>query len=112
MTKMLLLAQLAFNVVMLLALLHFARGSSTKRGESRPRHARRDGTPVPAHHEAHLSSKPTKRAAHDEIPAHGQPGPNGPSHLDALVERADREQLVAEKALRERLARFRERVAS
>ncbi|MBP7146478.1 MAG: hypothetical protein KBD01_02960 [Acidobacteria bacterium] len=87
--------QLAFNVLILAALCAVLRGPRRRAAEAAPRRrrwfARRAKAPAPA-----VAAAPVAAAA----PA-----------LADLVERAEQQELLAEAALRDRLARFRARAS-
>ncbi|MDQ7007273.1 MAG: hypothetical protein Q9Q40_08575 [Acidobacteriota bacterium] len=87
-----LLLQLIFNVLILVSLMVLARGAAPARRRRRPASDAADRPPAAA-------------------PAPPAPVPSPADHLSKLIERTEREELVAEAALRERLSRFRTRVA-
>jgi hypothetical protein len=92
MSRNLVLLQLAFNIVMLVALLALAwRGQRSR--ERQPHRAPRA-----------VARPAAVRAA--------QPESAPPPALDDLVEQAEQKELAAEAALRTRFARFRARAAS
>ncbi len=92
----LLMLQLGFNVVMLIAILVLART-----GGARAAAARERKPSAPSRRSQRRAKRAAKRAAASPSPAAG-----GVSLLDDLVARAEREELVAEKSLRQRLARL------
>ncbi|RMF72070.1 MAG: hypothetical protein D6738_12330 [Acidobacteria bacterium] len=88
--------QLGFNIIVLTALIVLAWRGPRRAPARAVRTMRRPGAPK------------TKTAP----PAPAPPSPDRPADLGALVERANRDELAAEAALRERLARFRARQAA
>ena len=93
MMRDLLLLQLVFNLLILVSLMVLAR--TRPGGKKRPKKAgSKPRTKVPA-------SLPAQQ--HSAVPA--------PLGLEALIEQAERKELIAEAALRQRLERFRARAA-
>ncbi len=94
----LLILQLAFDILILSALLVLARSSLRRRRPHRGELQQQKAAPA-----REAKAVPHPREAPAPVPA--SPG------LDELVERAERQELVAEQALRARLGRFKARVA-
>ena len=88
-----LLLQLIFNVLILVSLMVLARGAAPARRRRRP------------------AAGPAERRRPAEPPAPQSPVSSPAGHLSELIEQTEREELVAEAALRERLSRFRTRMA-
>jgi hypothetical protein len=91
MNDSLLMLQLVFNLVMLVAIILLARTPSAV--SARPAQAKK---PKPARERGRGRRRARKRAQEDAPPP----------HLEALLSSTERTELVAERMLRERLARL------
>lgn len=97
----LLLMQLAFNILILSALLMLSM-SRVRRRKPRPQ----AGVPAP---EPEKTAGRMKRALKKVVLKSKSSAE--PARLDALIERAEQQELVAEQDLRTRLSRFKARAA-
>ncbi len=102
----LLLMQLAFNILILSALLMLAM-SRVRRRKPRPQ----AGVPVrDPETTGGQAKRALKKTAFKKVTPNSKPSA-GPVRLDSLIERAEQQELVAEQDLRARLSRFKARAA-